>query len=333
MGTNISKTDNTSLTNAINNSISEVQTDVENKVTSSSYSYQDLDIDIGYVKSDTFKVVQISDVTTKALLHSDTEIVSALATKLSNKAAADLSASLDQTNKDLNFGATNVGITRQIINNNTINNMNSMIKNGIKNASVVVTTVNQEMKVRIGHAEIKKFEITQESIIKSISESIASAIVKSTAETIASNESTAKLKSIVKQKNEGLDIMAFMSLVAVGFVVVGCVMIVKSAGVAEKCIDGADNCVKVMEAGVKIAKEAKGTPGMYGGMYENTNKGIYGGVTDTTKKTAFGFIVFLVIVLCVQYYIHTQYMNLKENPITGEMVNKDPPMTIFRFLE
>ncbi len=72
---------------------------------------------------------------------------------------------------------------------------------------------------------------------------------------------------------------------------------------------------------------------MYGGDYENPNKTVLGGVTDTTKKAIFGFIVFLVIVLCIQYYIHTQYMNMKTNPITGEMVNKDPPMTIFRFFE
>lgn len=333
MGTNVSKTDNSSLTNAINNSISEVQTDVENNVTSSSYSYQDLDIDIGYIKSDTFKVVQITDVTTKALLNADTNVMSALATKLSNKAAAALNSTLDQTNKDLNFGATNVGITKQVVNQNIINNMNSIIKTGIKNSAVAITSVDQKMMVRIRNGEIKNFEITQKSIIESISDSIAATVNKSTATAVASNEATSELKSIVKQKNEGLDIMAFLSIAVIGATVVGCIMVVKSASVAEKCLEDGDGCTKVIAAVSDAAAKSKG---IYGGdIYDSqlVDKKIFGGVTKTTRNVAFGFIIVLIIIICIQYYIHTQYKNMKENPITGDMVNKDPPMTIFRFLE
>lgn len=336
MGTNVSKIDNTSLTTAINNSISEVQTDVENKVTSSSYSYQDLEINMGIIKNTknlTFE--QISDVTTKALLNADTNVMASLAAKLSNKVAAELSSNLEQTNKDLNFGATNIGITKQIVNQNVVNNINNMIKTGIKNASIGITVVDQTMKVSIkGTENVENIIISQKSIIKSISESIASTIAKSTATAVAGNDATAEIKAVVKQTNEGLDIMAFMSIVAVGFAVVGCVFIVKSAGVAEKCIGNAKDCGELVKAVGETAEKFKGGSGIYGGvMNKNPKKRVYNGSTGTTSKVAFGFIIFLVIVICVQYYIHTQYMNMKTNPITGSMVNENPPMTIFRFLE
>lgn len=328
MGTNVSKTDNVSLTNSINNSISEVQTDVENNVTSSSYSYQDLEINFGFIKNTknlTFE--QISDVTTKALLNSDTNIISELATKLSNKASADLSSTLDQTNKDLNFGATNVGTTRQLIAQNITNNMKSMIKTGIKNSSIGITVVDQKMKVSVvGTENVENITISQKAIIKSLSESIASTIAKQTATAVASNETTAEIKAIVKQKNEGLDIMAFMSIAAVGLAVVAYVFVVKSAAVADTCLKNGEGCSQVINSVSNAAAKSKGV-GSYGGSIYETE--VVGGVTDKTKNIAMGFIVFLIIVLCIQYYIHTQYMNMKENPIIGDMVNEKPPRTIF----
>ena len=176
MGTNVSKQNNKSLTDVVSESIAEVQVDVSNSTTSSSYSYQNINIDLSGSSIGTITVTQISDITTKALLNSDANIISELSSKLSTKATDNLKATLTQANEKLNIGQTNIGIVNQEVEKNIKNNIKQLIKTGISNASIVATRTDQGMFIRAANAKIGNIVLTQESLIKSISESISKTI-------------------------------------------------------------------------------------------------------------------------------------------------------------
>jgi hypothetical protein len=342
MGTNISKQSNESITNIVSKSIGEVQVDVDNNTTSTSYSHQNINIRLKNLTSDNITVAQISDVTTKALLNADISVISELAAKLSTEVKDSLSATLSQTNEDLNIGQTNIGIVEQTIEKNITNEITQMIKTGVKNTATVTTTNGQIMYLEVIDSNIKNITISQESIIKSMSENIAKVIAESTASAISKTEASSDMKSKVEQINKGLDPFAFLTMIGMGILCIGGVIIFIRSGQAmtmaksEQQSNSRDreqrsnrrdreqrsNSRDREQRSNRRDREQRSKRG--GDVLD------YGPFNSQRGNLVLGIIVCLIILIGVQYLIHTKFEDLATSPITGDMVDaNDKPLTIF----
>ena len=316
MGTNVSSQTNDAVTDVVTKAINKVQVDINNKVINTTKSTNNIKIKFVNVNAGDIKIKQINDVTTKALLTADTNVMSAIASNISNDISDKLEASLKQTNEDLNIGQTNVGIISQTSIKNIANNIEQDVRTGVSNLSNVTVDADQSIVIEFSASNIGDVTLDQEAIIKSIAENIASSIIKSTAAATVDNKAATDMKSAVEQKNKGLDIMAWLTTLAIGAVVVGGAIIFIRSGQALKSADSkADKFIDKMAVANAAALAAP----------------TVGGALSTRKKVAIGVIVLLIILILVQYWIHYQFTVLKTNPFTGKMVT-DPPITIFRYL-
>jgi hypothetical protein len=307
MGTNISAQSNTAITDIVNDSISKISNEVKNNVLSITKSTNNIVIDIsGVTATGNFSISQINDVATKALLTSDTQVLNKLAAEISNSVKDQLLATLAQTNEDLNIGQTNVAVQNQTAIKKVASNVLQDIKTGIENTVRVETDASQTIHITIKDSRFKNVSVSQESLVRNVSENIAKSIADSSATAMLSTEATTEMKSAVAQTNKGLDIMAFFTTAAIALVLVGGLIIFIKSGQGSN---------KVPPMAIPVAMPVASPMATLGGASKRT-------------KVSLGVIVILILLLGIQYYIHYQYTILKTSPITGKMV-KDPPFTLF----
>jgi len=228
MGSNASTQSNIVNSNTVNESITKVVSDVTNSISASSTAYQNINIKSdGLVLMGDFKVRQISDVGLKALLNSDVKVMSDISNQLTTKIKNDLDSKMKQANEQLNIGQVNVGVINTALNTNIKTLVDQSIKTSISNMVSSVSASNQVQTISFNNDTIHgNVDLSQEGIVKNISENISKTLETKIAKTISDSDASNSIKNAVEQFNKGIDVFAIAGMVVIGIGLVLCITLV-----------------------------------------------------------------------------------------------------------
>ena len=216
MGVNVSSQMTDSLTVLINESMTKISNDSTNVARGYSSARQRMVIDMGYVntKGGNFIIGQTLDLNMSTMLNNVSTFSSDMANDLTAKLQKTVAASLAQSNSDLNLGQTNISaqdiVSRTVTHNSVANAVSTSISN-------VVTTTSDN--VQYLHVKLLGLDtgggdsiITQEAIIRQLSENIAANIVNNVIKNSLSADVIEKIDLAADQKNKGVDIFAMFTI-------------------------------------------------------------------------------------------------------------------------
>jgi hypothetical protein len=134
MGTNISKQSVESLTSVVNNSLMKVTTELKNENLTQQSSYQLMDINMDGVRGCMgINATQEAEVTANVMAANSSVIANKMKADLMNSIKKEITNTLNQTNKDLNLGQTNIAALDLSSKSYIENNLEFDIKTGITN--------------------------------------------------------------------------------------------------------------------------------------------------------------------------------------------------------
>jgi hypothetical protein len=317
MGTNVSVQDNVSITDIVNTNLTQISNDIDNGIVASATSNQTFNVTARGIRTKgDFNASQKTNMSMNAILNTNSKLSADLANQVTNQIEKKLKNDLEQVNKDLNIGQTNIAKTKNETVSKIKNNLSQIIKTGINNTVQSTTSGVQAFFVDLEFADIGgNVNLGQESqiatVAKSISETIAEAAVKNVTETV---DKTA-LENTVKQKNAGVDIMAFASIFLVIVLVVG---------------GGALYLMPNNPLTAMLSRGATTPPKKVGGGLEDIINTVGG-----TNNFIGIMVAIVVLILLLQYKIYVDYKKMMQNTIYAHIANQKkykPPFTIFNYI-
>jgi hypothetical protein len=237
MGTNISKQSVESLTSVVNNSLMKVTTELKNENLTQQSSYQLMDINMDGVRGCMgINATQEAEVTANVMAANSSVIANKMKADLMNSIKKEITNTLNQTNKDLNLGQTNIAALDLSSKSYIENNLEFDIKTGITNTVSVSQDGSQIMRYNIKDFKCLNggaLNFTQSLAMKVVAENISKNIVNNTIKAAVTNDIKEKLEQKVAQLNKGIDIFAmFAVLVIVICVVLGGYAYLRSGGIS-----------------------------------------------------------------------------------------------------
>jgi membrane-associated HD superfamily phosphohydrolase len=223
MGANVSDQSQESVSKLVNDSLTDISTSVSNSSSVFANSNQQITLDFwGKVEDCPFNIYQTADVSISAMLKADSDISAAVANKIENKLAAIIDSSVKQANKGLNLGQVGVSLQSQKATQDVTNKLQAIIKNSINNTLRVDAMNDQKIDVIVRgdmNCRGQQFNITQEAVVKAVSDAAAKTIVSTVVKNDVFNDLKQQLAQKALQENTGLDLgfgFAIIFVVVVG---------------------------------------------------------------------------------------------------------------------
>ena len=264
MGTNISVQDNESLTSIVNKSVTKTASEFKNSSTTSSSSDQTISVKIIKSITGNINASMKTSIGVTAILQADTNVMTKLTNDLTANVNKRLNNNLTQLNKELNFGQTNVASVKNKTVNNTVNDVTNSVTLGVQNSVEMDVSGKQITAFIIDQSKIGNMTINMESIITALSSNIAKAIADTSVKNTLDSKEITDLTNTVSQTNDGLDVMAFMTIIGLAIAGVVGLLGVKSLKSVDHAVDAcASNpqlCENLVDKG--IAASGRGGPMM-----------------------------------------------------------------------
>jgi hypothetical protein len=284
MGTNISKQCTQSITGIVNESLTQISTNINNGVSTHIKSTQRINIRIsGSAHFDTLNLNQTLSSSSTSILKADTNMMNDIANTMTTKIKEELSTQLKQVNKDLNLGQTNVGVQETVsatfISNIIKTSMNQTINNMVTTTSDNIQEVNLIIDEKTSGSVIN---ITQKQEIEVISQNLASNIVANVLKNLTTSDIDKQIKLAADQLNSGIDVFGIFMIIGLIVLVIGGVYFsLKSGGAKSISSDIAEGM-----------KDIKGLDKTVGGAYNSLQKKRAAGVALGGVMVAAGFYQF-----------------------------------------
>jgi hypothetical protein len=231
MGTNVSKQTGEKLTELVNNTINNYTTNIEKSSSSSSYSNQTFKLKFRNVNCSGFSVNQVSSVKLDIINKNTTALSTVITSEVKNSIENLTKIAIDQQNKDLSIGQTNVANieekTTTYINNDLENNINNILKETFTSSS----SGNQLQDIDITGSNLGKCNFDQRGIIENISRNLSDVIMNGVTASFTDSEIDSITENELAQKNTGINVMIFfyiLGAVAGLFILIGGIFLIKS---------------------------------------------------------------------------------------------------------
>lgn len=323
MGANVSIQENVSISDIVNNNLTQISNDINSGIITTSSSNQTFNINARgiYIAGD-FNASQKTDIAMSAILNTNNDLSTTLANKVSAEIEKKLKNDLEQVNKDLNVGQANIGITSNVGITKTTTNLNNLIKTGINNTVKSDAYGTQMFNIDIEYASVGgNVNLGQESQIKTVAKSISENIAQNAIQNVSTVIDKAQFENVVKQKNAGIDIMAFASMFMVGVIFIG-------GGVIYMTSSAKSMISKGISLPITALSNAPNGETVGGGIED---------MIDTIgSKNFIGILVAIVVLLLiVQYKIYIDWKEMKQNTYYAEIIRQKgmkPPFTIFNYI-
>lgn len=307
MGANVSIQENVSISDIVNNNLTQISNDINSGIITTSSSNQTFNVTArGISVAGDFNAFQKTDIAMNAILNTNNNLSNDLANKVSAEVEKKLKNDLEQVNKDLNLGQVNIGKTSNVGITATKTNLTNIIKTGINSTVTSGSSGIQVFHVDLEYASVGgNVNLGQESQIKTIAKSISENIAQNAIKNESSTIDKAALENVVKQKNAGIDIMAFASMFMIGVIFIG--------------------------GGVIYMMPKNPLTGMLSSTPTAPAVTLGGG-----SKNFIGILVAIVVLLLmVQYKIYIDWKEMKQNTYYAEIIRQKgmkPPFTIFNYI-
>lgn len=210
MGTNISHQTIDSTTAIVQNVMNQITTSITNEAILNAYTNQHAELDGsgGNFKRCPIKITQNASTTALAFGDVSNGLTSQLDNQLQAKLKEELSNTLEQLNKGINFGQTNIADVRTRTNTYIEQNLKNIINQSIKNTVSTTGKHDQFAKINLKGANCidSSAGIDQESMMNLMAQNIANNIVENVVKNSAVADIEKKVEQKVSQINSGLDL-------------------------------------------------------------------------------------------------------------------------------
>jgi len=218
MGVNTSVQNVDSLTEVVNNTLTQVSADVVNTSSSDLSSNQKMYLKLKDIKNCTLNIVQEADMAASNILESKSNIASKLENAIKNTIEKQIESATKQTNEDLNIGQLNTSVQQTNSKTKTINNLKNIIEMGIENSVTTKQDGSQTMTLDAENVECGSngmFNIKQNMVMEAVSKNIAENIVNTAIKNSLTNDIKEKLVTNSTQENKGIDVMMMWTILIV----------------------------------------------------------------------------------------------------------------------
>jgi len=219
MGTNVSTQMIESTTNIVNESLTEISSEIENNASGQVSISQSMPIEIIGIEatSSSFEFNQTASASVTVILENSTEMNNDLANKLEAKLTETLSNELTQANEDLNLGQTNISAMQSSTSTFIKQNITNLIHTGIKNSVTVNSHGIQSMPITLKNSKFKdsQFKVTQSMQLEAVAKNISSAIVTNVVKNVLTADVKKEISNKAEQLNKGVDILAIVGILVI----------------------------------------------------------------------------------------------------------------------
>lgn len=284
MGTNVSTQMIESTTTIVNESLTQISSEIENNASGQLSVSQYMPIHIKGVEASTstFEFNQTATASVTVILENSTEMNNDLANKIEAKLTETLTNELKQANEDLNLGQTNVSTMQSSTETYIKQNITNLIHTGIDNSVKVNAHGTQSMPIIIEDSKFKDshIKVTQSMQIEAIAKNISSTIVTNVIKNALSASVKKDISNKAEQLNKGVDILAIVGILVICGCGVGAFVIFRGISAYKDTADKA----------IDAYKENSGTV-----IKTDVIKG--GGDTGLKIKISIGIIILIVLFL------------------------------------
>jgi uncharacterized membrane protein YoaK (UPF0700 family) len=210
MGTNVSKQMIESTTEIVNNSLTQISSEIENSISANTTSIQTMNLDWKNVKINcSVNISQTATVSVSVMLQNTAKLANDLTNRLSGQLTEKLVNDLQQANEGLNLLSTNISSSTQKTSSYLKNNIKNVIHTGIKNSikinSMGVQTLNMDLSGSVINCPSSGvFRVSQKMQLDTIAKNISTALVTNAIKNSLDASVIKELKNKTKQLNEGL---------------------------------------------------------------------------------------------------------------------------------
>ena len=248
MGTNVSTNISEKTNTIVNNTINNYSTNIENSASFSASSNQMINLKFKRVNCGILSVKQFNSVKLNIINSNIQGLTTAITTALKNNLEGITSNVIEQQNKDLTFGQTNISTITEKLDNYVSNSLQNDISYTLKNTFSSDSSNSQQLFVDVEGSVMKECKFDQDAIVENISRNITQTIMSNFIGTFSDQELKSITQNETTQKNTGINPFMILGIVAgvialiCGIVVIAMFFSPKESGftnVANNAIDKA----------------------------------------------------------------------------------------------
>lgn len=219
MGANVSAQTQKSISSIVTNAMNRVVTDISTELVTQGRANQRVQLNARGAKvRGNIVINQNSNVSIQAVSQIQNQQANKLANDVQNEIITKLQAAAEQKNEGLNLGQVNTQIQNQEIRTYVTNNLSNIIETNVRNVVTNDASVDQTVWVNLAYIDLEgDVVISQEAIIKNISNNVAKQLFDNTLGNTAKTKVLQDMRAKAKQTNEGL------SFALLGIILVICV--------------------------------------------------------------------------------------------------------------
>lgn len=210
MGSNYSRQVMDSVTESVNNSVTEVINTMESRADLNLYANQTIRANFDYADLTKCPVTvrQTSNAKVASFLDVNNNVTADIANDLKNTIREKIENTLEQVNSGLNLGQFNTADIITRTQTYATNNIENIIKTGISNVATMTSSHNQTIEFSARHMICRDspINLSQEQMIEAIVSNIADNIVDNIVTNSAANDLIKEASNKVSQLNKGIDL-------------------------------------------------------------------------------------------------------------------------------
>jgi hypothetical protein len=253
MGVNVSKQSNESISNIVNQTMTDISSEINNEVSTITKSYQIMRIKIKGLKTHggDLNISQKASVSVTSMLENSNELSNVMANKMTTKIKKELEVQAELSNKKLNLGQVNTSIQDNLSVINVQNIIKTAVSTTINNKVQPSTFGGQNLEMESEEIDTGggNYNLSQENLISVIAKNISNNIVTNVLKNVVDVDLEEKLKAKAKLLNDGVNINMFAGIIMIIVLIIGAgYLSVKgggakkiSKGVTEGVLEGAQN--------------------------------------------------------------------------------------------
>lgn len=223
MGTNYSSQQVKTTTKVINDSLSKVVTDINNRTDTNIRTDQSVVVDMegASLKGCPVTVSQNANLAANVMMQATNQVSSDLSTDILTSVQDTISQSLDQVNEDLNLGQTNVAKVQSDANEYVETNIQSIVENSINNIMSVSAGGGQNIlfKAKYLTCNNSPITLTQDLTIDTVAQNVSQSILEQVVSNTSVSDVVSEVDQQVSQKNAGLNLGILFLILIVGGVI------------------------------------------------------------------------------------------------------------------
>jgi hypothetical protein len=209
MGTNYSQQVSENTQKVVNNVLTTVTNRIGNSNTNLGSIYASIDFDIsgGYLNNCPITISQTSKLSATVLLDVKSQVTNDVMNEITNQLTTQIEQALQQTNSGINFGQANTAVTRNKIQQQVETIMKTALETSISNTLTNDQRITQNIYFRARNLTCKNspINVTQESILETVSTMTADTTVENIVKNSVMNDILADIKQTTAQVNKGID--------------------------------------------------------------------------------------------------------------------------------